>query len=178
MIDTETTGLLEPEGNDIRNQPYIIEVFVLKTTDEGVEESRYHSLVKPPKPLPEVITKITGLTDAALKDAPPFSLIYRDLVGIFFGAHTMVAHNLSFDLGVLTNELIRIEKQYQFPYPPIHFCTVEQSMYIRGHRLKLQELHQLATGKTEIENAHRAEFDVLALRDCYFWLKEAANDMA
>jgi DNA polymerase III epsilon subunit-like protein len=171
--------LLEPEGNPLENQPYIIEAFILRVDDSGQEEEHFHSFVKPPKPLPERITKITGITEVQLADAPTFVEIYRPLVNIFFGAHTMVAHNLPFDLGVLVNELKRIDKEHKFPYPPIHFCTVANSINVRGQRLKLQELYQIATGRDAIENAHRAEADVMALLECYLWLRNGGkNELA
>jgi len=111
LIDLETTGLIEAAGNPIENQPHIIEVFALRITAVGKEQSRFHSFVKPPIPLPEHITKITNIIESDLVGAPTFASIHRQLIEIFFGAHTMVAHNLPFDLGMLVNELTRIGKQ-------------------------------------------------------------------
>ena len=61
-----------------------------------------------------------------------------------------------------------------FPYAPIQFCTLEQSMHIKGHRLKNSELYTIATGK-EIENAHQAKADVLATYESYKWLNDQAR---
>ena len=171
LLDFETTGLLCAEGNALENQPYIIEAFVLRVDNTGTEQARFHSLVKPPIPLPEKITSITGITEKDLKGAPRFATIYRPLVEICLGAHTIVGHNLSFDLTMLVNELRRIDKEHKFPYPPIHYCTVANSINVRGLRLRLKELYSFATGKEEIENAHRAESDVMALLECYLWLR-------
>lgn len=169
IFDSETTGLLESEGTDIALQPYFTEIYAMQVDDEGNIINELDTLVKPPMPLPAIITKITGLTDAALKNAPTFIEIYQELVGVFFGSHTAVAHNLPFDEGMLINELKRIGKEYHFPYPPIKFCTVEQSMWVKGHRLKNSELYQIATGK-EITGAHRAKADVMATYESYKWL--------
>jgi len=172
FVDTETTGLLEAEGNVIENQPYIIEIAAIKTDDDLNQIDCFMTYIKPPKPLPPVITKITGITDNDLIAAPAFHEIYKELVNLFFGCHTLVAHNLMFDLGMLVNELGRLKKTYNFPYPPIHYCTVEHSMHIKGFRLKLGELYNLATGKEEIIGAHRANEDTQALIDCYKFLQK------
>lgn len=171
IIDTETTGLLEAEGNPLENQPYIIEVYAMRISDNYKPECHFHSLVKPPKPLPEHITKITRIREQDLKAAPVFAAVYRPLAELFLGCHTTVAHNATFDLGVLYNELKRIDKHCRFPFTPVVYCTVEQSMHLRGYRLKLQELYEMATGKPEIPEAHRAENDVMALLECYKWLR-------
>ena len=176
IVDTETTGLIEADGNPLPNQPYIIEIFALRVSDDDVIEDEYYSLVKPPKPLPEVITRINGLTDNALKNAPSFAAVYRPLAEIFLSCHTFVAHNAPFDVGMLSNELRRIDKHCQFPWPPVMYCTVEQSMHLRGYRLKLQELHEIATGLPDIPNAHQAKADVMALFECYKWLRKQHVD--
>lgn len=174
FLDTETTGLPQAIGADLIFQPYIIEVFAtqMKQKKNGklVEIRRLDTLIKPPIKLPKIITKITGIVDQDLEDAPPFTKVYKKLVKVFHGSDRMVAHNLPFDLSLVKFELERIGKKYHFPYPPDHFCTVEQSMHIKGRRLKLVELHKIATGLPEIQDAHRASADVLAMVECYKYL--------
>jgi len=169
-IDTETTGLLEAEGADISLQPYIIELCAIQFSDDFEIVNEIDTFVKPPRPVTPMITKITGITNNHVANAPIFAEIVRPLISVFFGSHTMVAHNLTFDLMMVVNELRRLGKEFQFPYPPVQFCTVEQSMHIKGHRLKNGELYELATGKT-IDGAHRARVDVLATIENYKWLK-------
>lgn len=173
LYDTETTGLLKPEGTALNLQPHIIEFFGITIDDQRKKvRKKFHTLVKPPIPISEKITKITGITNEMVADAPVFTEVYQNLTRFFFGCHTLVAHNAPFDIGMIANELRRLDKLLKFPWPPIHYCTVEQSMWIKGHRLKLQKLYEIATGKPEIEGAHRAEDDTMALFECYKWLKE------
>jgi len=134
----------------------------------------FDTLVKPPVPISSLITKLTGITNEMVEDAPTFLEVYKKIIRVFGCSHTVVAHNLTFDEGVLITELKRIGKEYHFPYPPIKFCTVEQSMHIKGFRLKNNELYELATGKT-INGAHRAKADVLATFESFKWLKEKKN---
>lgn len=172
LVDCETTGLLAPSTAPISQQPYITEIFCLKIDDEFNIVDKLYSLVKPPIPLSAEVIKITGITDAMLKDAPTFMEVYPFLSEFFFGCDTFVAHNASFDAQDIYYELCRINKQYMFPWPPKHHCTVELSMPLKGHRLKLTQLHELATGKPHDEGAHRAEADVMALYRSYKWLME------
>lgn len=169
IVDVETTGLIEPEGTDINLQPYLTEICAIKFDAKGKIVREINTLVKPPMPIPTHITKITGINDETVKNAPSFIKVYKELARVFFGSHTVVGHNVSFDMGLFIIELKRIGKEHQFPYPPIWFCTVEQSMHLKGYRLKNNELYKLATGK-DIEGAHRARNDVLATYESYKWL--------
>lgn len=175
--DTETTGLLNAIGTDEIIQPFITEIYAMQVDKEGTIIKEIDTLVKPLMPIPKHITKITGIDDYAVKDAPSFFEIYKQLANVFLGSKISVAHNLTFDEGIVINELKRIGKEYHFPYPPIKFCTVERSMHLKGHRLKNGELYELATGM-ELAGAHRAKADVQATYQSYLWLRENENEIS
>lgn len=170
--DTETTGLLKPEANELINQPHIIEIYLVKLELDG-EDFRlideFESYVKPPIPIDPIITKITGITDDHVAGAPTFAQLYQQLCEFFRGEDTFIAHNCAFDIGMLYVELARMEKQAMFPWPWKQICTVEESMAIENKRLKLKRLHEIATG-SEHQDQHRARGDVEALATCVMWL--------
>jgi len=170
-FDTETTGLLRPEATEISLQPYIIELYIAKFDDEFKVYDEFETFLKPPVPLPEEITKITGIDEQMLADAPEFIEIYDDLCELVLGERSIFAHNCSFDISMLRNELYRHGLDYQFPWPKNHYCTVELSKPIKNKRMKLAELYKMATGK-EIINAHRAKNDVLPTIECIKFLKD------
>ncbi|HHY10164.1 MAG TPA: 3'-5' exonuclease, partial [Firmicutes bacterium] len=62
FMDVETTGL-DPKDDRI------IEVYLLALSRSG-EVSEYETLLNPGRPIPERITELTGLTDAAVAAAP------------------------------------------------------------------------------------------------------------
>ena len=172
IFDTETTGLIKPDANNLKDQPYITEFYGVKYV-EGIDIQQMdvlHLMIKPPVPLSAEITRITGITNDYIKDCPSFAEVYGSLVEFFIGAHTMVAHNLAFDRSMVANELLRIDKVLNFPWPHKHICTVEKSMYLEQRRLNLTKLNEYATGRAEIPGAHRAGNDVAALVACYAWL--------
>jgi len=172
LFDNETTGLLRPSPAPITEQPYIIEFYGVAIDDKTfkvIEE--YECLIKPPVPVSDEITRITKISQDMVEDEDFFISHYEGIANLFLGAERMVAHNLSFDRSMLANELIRIDKLINFPWPIQHVCTVERSLDLEGYRLNLAKLYKKATGKDH-EGAHRAKADVEALVECYKWLKK------
>ncbi len=171
LFDTETTGLLKPSANHVDEQPEIVELYACMINEEFALLGEYESYYKPKIPLTEELTKIHGITNDMLKDAPSFEDEYENLAKFFTGADELIGHNVAFDRGMLANELIRIDKLIQFPWPRIHTCTVEMAMPIEQRRISLSNLHKYATGQPH-EGAHRAKADVHALVRCYHWMKD------
>ncbi len=171
LLDFETTGLMQPRLVPLEKQPHAIELYALRVEEAtwSVTES-LDQLIYPTVPLPPEIPKITGLTDKDLKGCPEFKQILPQLIDLVLGATRIVAHNLPFDCGVLACELERLGMEYQFPWPPLRYCTVEHSMHILGRRMNLKTLYKHCTGKDHT-GAHRAKADVLALLECYKWLR-------
>lgn len=169
FIDTETTGLLKPHGTELDLQPRITEIACIKLNDKYKEVERIKTLINPKRPIPEKIQKITNITDSMVKKAPTFEEFFPKLAKFFTGSEYFIAHNASFDQKILYFELLRSGKECLFPWPRKIFCTIEQSKHIKGYRLKLGELYELATGK-KIENAHRAENDIEATVKIFRWL--------
>ncbi len=166
IFDTETTDLLKPDVADLKAQPDIIEIAMIRLDDVTYEEiDRYGTLLKPSKPLDEETHKtITRLTNADLENAPTFLEIYELLCNYTIGEICIVAHNVIFDLGVLTVELRRIGKEYAFPYPPKQICTVNYTKHLSGRRLRLLELYERKMSKA-LAQTHRAMDDAEALAE-------------
>lgn len=169
-FDLETTGLVEAKGSDPITQPYITEFCGIQIDKNFKQVKIFETYIKPPIPIPRHIEKLIGITNQMVANAPTFIEVYKDIIRTFFMSHTMVAHNAPFDKDVLKTELTRIGKEFDFPYPPVTFCTVEKSMHIKGHRLKNDELYKLATGK-DLVGAHKARNDVMATLESFRWLK-------
>ena len=165
IFDTETTGLLLPEGAPLDNQPRIIEFAAIKVNSNLEEVSRLDFLCHPGIPISAEITKITGLKDSDLADKKPFRANIKALQSLFLGVRTIIAHNLTFDIGMLTHELVRCDALTKFPWPPEQICTVEATYHIYNRRMSLGELYQ-HYHQTEAANKHRAIGDVETLLAC------------
>jgi DNA polymerase-3 subunit epsilon len=160
--DWETTGLTLHPDADVRKQPRAIEfggALLSRETGEVVETLSL--LINPGQALEAVITKITGLTDADLADAPSFVDALPQLQHIFRQATAVVAHNLPFDRQILRGELARANLT-EFPWPARELCTVGEFTPLWGRMPKLTEVYEWAMERP-LPQTHRALDDVLAL---------------
>lgn len=171
-LDTETTGLMRPGATELHLQPFIIEFCAIKFNEAYEVVDKLSTFIKPPVPVPDEVIKITGITNDMLVGAPRFPEVFDSIVDFFLGERLLFAHNCAFDTSMILTELKRMGMEYKFPWPPVQICTVEASKCIQNKRLKLGQLYEIATGKPEIKNAHRAEADVLAMIECIRFLKE------
>ncbi len=152
FLDVETTGLLfQPESR-------IVEISLSLWNSAG-HVIRHSSLINPQEHIPDIYTQIHGINDRMVKDAPTFLEFWRDF-GRLFEEKTIVAHNLSFDMGMINKELTRLEK------PPLGNSGIDTVPILRKllpeeKNHKLQNLAQ-SLGVSQ-EKRHRAEEDVRAL---------------
>lgn len=156
-FDTETTGLLLPGAAALKDQPKIIEIASIRSDGKILELK-----LQPGEALSPEITKITGLKDDDLRGAPTFLQALPQIAAFFVGVEGIVAHNLPFDIGMLTTELKRCGKEFAFPYPPKQICTVAAFEHVKGRRMRLAETYQHVTG-AELRQTHRALDDARAL---------------
>ncbi|HEX5991359.1 MAG TPA: exonuclease domain-containing protein [Thermomicrobiales bacterium] len=99
VLDIETTGL-QP------SRQRIIEIAIARFT-AGAMSNRWESLCSPGRRVPAYITKLTGIDNDLLEDAPVFEAIADTAVALLTDA-VIVGHNIEFDLGFLNAELQRV----------------------------------------------------------------------
>ena len=73
VVDLETTGLNPDEDK-------IIEIGAIKFVD-GVETETFETLVNPGMPIPDFITRLTGIKDEDVKDAPAIDEVLASIPG-------------------------------------------------------------------------------------------------
>ena len=164
IFDTETSDLI---GNSLladRHMPHIIEFYGCIVNEEGDVVEELDVLCKPPQPISETTTRITGIKQEDVKDAPPFSHFAEKVFAMIESADTVVAHNLTYDMGVVNVEAKRLGREVAWPADRV--CTVESSEFYKSHRLNLSALHELLFDE-QFTGAHRARVDVEALTRCY-----------
>jgi len=100
FLDLETTGLNAATDR-------IIEIAAIRWDENG--RSTYAQIVNPGVRIPREITRITGITQAMVRDGQPIEEALRNFVAEFLADEPIVvAHNAPFDLGFLDAELRRI----------------------------------------------------------------------
>lgn len=98
VLDTETTGLVASKSR-------ITEIAVVRWEDGEVLLRTY---LDPQCPIPEEITKITGITDETVRGQPLFASIAQGLRVLIESAEAAIGYNPSFDRGMIDAEYERL----------------------------------------------------------------------
>jgi len=150
VVDVEaTTGR--------KNHARIIEVGVCRIED-GKIVRQWSSLVNPGRPIARWVQRLTGITDAMLREAPGFEQLASKLAAELEDM-VLVAHQARFDLSCLNAEF---ERLYNLRLTNRYLCTLELARkYLPG--LENYRLGAIS-GVLNIahERPHRAESDALA----------------
>lgn len=163
IFDTETDDLIRTLAAKIDRQPQILSLdYDVVNLKDGVSQSKNAFLFKPTRSITEEMTKIHGISDETVKDAPRFSERSYLLKKIFEETPIVIAHNAKFDVDMVNIEMQRCDITVRWPRV---LCTVEQTIWLQGYRLSLTNLYKELFG-TEFEGAHSSEGDVAALTKC------------
>jgi len=172
IFDTETTGLRLPRLASIKRQPFIIEYYGCVIDEStGSIVSEIDELISVPVPITKEITKITGIAPDDLEGKPRFELVAPRIKEQIESVDRVVAHNATFDRDMVDADMQRVGLSVQWPEI---VCTVEQTEWIKGHRLKLTDLHEYLFDD-KFSGAHRAREDVAALVRCYCELRKRGD---
>jgi len=105
-IDFET-------ANSLRSS--VCSIGIVKVKNGKIQEET-HTLINPLSEFNFYNTKIHGITEYMVQDAPTFEEFWPNLKG-YIENQTLIAHNASFDIGVLRESLGRFhEKQPEYDY--------------------------------------------------------------
>ncbi|MCO6485212.1 MAG: GIY-YIG nuclease family protein [Saprospiraceae bacterium] len=152
VVDIETTG-----GRPDRDK--ITEIGIVLTNGREITD-RWSSLVNPGVTIPDFITRMTGITQEMVQDAPYFHEIARDVI-LRLEHAVFVAHNARFDYHFIRESFMDLG----FPFSRPFLCTVKMS------RQAFPGLPSYSLGNLirhfgiPAENRHRALDDALATAD-------------
>ena len=103
VIDLETTGL-DP------TQDKIIEIGAVRFVD-GQEDETFETLINPEQPIPDFITKLTGIKDEDVADSPKIDDKFEELQA-FIGLSPLVGHQVNFDISFLEYHLRKTHQDF------------------------------------------------------------------
>lgn len=122
ILDIETTG-----GNSGFEKITEIAIYI-HDGKKIIEE--YATLINPEKSIPPFISRLTGITNEMLEDAPRFFEVAKKIVELTEGK-IVVGHNVQFDYGFIREEF----RSLGYTYSRDKLCTVKLSRkLIPGHR--------------------------------------------
>lgn len=99
VFDTETTGFGVEDHR-------IIEIGCVELVNRLPTGRIFHTYLNPEREIDFGATKVHGITNDKVKNAPRFAEIAHDLLA-FFGEDPLVAHNAEFDFSFINSELAR-----------------------------------------------------------------------
>ena len=156
-LDIETTGL-DPKNDAI------IEIGAVKFNDRRVEDE-WNTFIHPGRRIPPFITRLTGITDQMVLQAPPINDVLAEL-NDFIQDAPIVGHNVRFDLAFLNR--YKVGKQND----RIDTYELASVLLPNASRYNLSALAQ-ALG-VPFPATHRALDDARATRGIYQRLIEEA----
>ncbi len=174
VVDLETTGL-EPEKDEI------IEIGAIRFKD-GKEVETFEKLINPGRPISDFITRLTGISDEDVKNAPKIQDVFFELER-FLGDAPIVGHQVNFDVSFIEYHYRKMYKEFSD-----WDNKSRRFKYVKNRRLDTLFLARIflpfsdslklgavaAYFNHPIENAHRAVEDARATGLIFMDLLEKA----
>jgi DNA polymerase-3 subunit epsilon len=161
FLDTETTGLYPDNGDRI------IEIGCVELLHRKLTGNNLHFYLNPGRDSHEDALRIHGISNAFLRDKPPFSAVADELLAYLAGAEIII-HNAPFDVAFLNKELELIGRG---PFPQF-VDTITDSLAMAKELFpgKRNSLDMLCD-RLEVDNSgrtlHGALLDAELLADVY-----------
>lgn len=183
VFDTETTGLcprgIAPTMKNIYrwNGCRLVQIAweLYDTNGSSVPVASKEFLIRPDDfVIPETASRIHGITmEEAFKKGVPLNEVIYELQQIMPAVTTFVAHNIDFDMSVLTAELLRGNCEYLVKemQNKQQICTMKRGTKKGQKWPKLVELYRELFNESPEEKygaLHRADVDVRCCADIYF----------
>ena len=153
VFDLETTGL-----DLVKDR--IIQISYIKVYPNGNEE-RGDELINPERPIPQMITELTGISDDDVKDKPTFKELAQTIADKFTGCDFAGFNSNHFDVPLLAEEFLRAGIDFDFSKCRlIDACNIFRKM----ERRNLAAAYKFYCGRKMEEDfeAHRADQDTEA----------------
>ncbi len=149
VVDVETTG-----GRPGLHR--VTEIGAVKMKGGEVIDE-WSSLINPQRSIPANITRITGITNDMVADAPVFAQVAESFAA-FMGDAIFAAHNVNFDYGFISAEFQMVDRHFR--HPKICTCSSMRKLYpgYKSYSLKnlCREFH------IDLTSHHRALCDAQA----------------
>lgn len=162
VFDTETTGLLPQQGDEI------VQIAAVRIVNgRRVEGEVFDTLVNPNRSIPLSSTEVHGITEAMVADAPPVDDVLRQFHRFAEGA-VLIAHNAPFDMQFLRRR--EGELGLAFDHPVLDTVLLSAVVYGQHEVHSLDALtHRLGITIPEADR-HTAIGDTVATADAFLKL--------
>ncbi len=159
VFDLETTGF-SPVSNRI------IEIGAVKV-EKGVITDRFSTFVNPQVPIPFRIEELTGINDNMVLGAPTIEEVLPQFLE-FIGDAILAAHNASFDVSFIEENMRRLGLEKEFTY--VDTVGLARVLLPQLNRFKLDTVAKAL--HVPLQNHHRAVDDAECTSGIYLKLLE------
>lgn len=146
IVDVETTG-------NALGGNRVTEICIVRLNKHEIME-KYTTLVDPEQLIPDFITRLTGIDNDLVANAPLFAEVANEINRLTQGA-IFVAHNVAFDYNVIRNEF----KRLAIDFTRKKLCTVRLSRELIPHMPSYSLGKLCDTLQIPLNDRHRAEGD-------------------
>ena len=162
IIDIETSGGTPKESK-------VIEIAIIIHDGNKMIDS-YQTLINPEKSIDWFVTKLTGITNKDVANAPKFFEVAKTIYK-YLENRVFVAHNIGFDYPIVRNEFRSLGLDIRLP----HLCTIQSARVlipgVDSYGLKNLSSHL----GIELDSHHRAMADTQATAEIFEKLFAIAN---
>ncbi|MCC6369584.1 MAG: 3'-5' exonuclease [Bacteroidia bacterium] len=155
FLDIEATGL--SIGSD-----RIVEISLLKLNTDGSTETKT-TRINPQIPIPAIVSKIHGIYDKDVAEAPTFKQLAPTLLKFIGNADFAGYNSNKYDIPLLAEEFLRAELDFDLEGRKL--VDVQNIFHFMEPR-NLSAAYKFYCGKT-LENAHSAEYDTIATYEVF-----------
>lgn len=150
IIDLETTGV------DLAIDK-IVEIAIVKLMPDGSTQKK-RKLINPQKTIPETASKVHGITDEMVKDAPTFKQVANEIKQFLNNCDLGGYNSNRFDIPLLVEEFLRAGMEFSMQGRKM--LDVQKIFHSMEQRT-LSAAYKFYCNKS-LENAHSAEADASA----------------
>jgi DNA polymerase-3 subunit epsilon len=156
-FDTETTGLRPFDGDRVIEFGAVELAIDEQLAVTGVTHHQF--MINPDMPIPREASRVSGITDDMVADAPPFAALAKTIRDLLTDG-ILIAHNFGFDMAFIRNELKRCGMAWPRTQAEVDTLPLSQRKMpeLRSHKLE-RVAEKLGV---PLDNAHRASHDAEA----------------
>jgi DNA polymerase III subunit epsilon len=165
FFDLETTGI--DVGKD-----RIVEISILKINPNQSQETKTLRF-NPEMHIPEEATRIHGISDEDVKDAPIFKHEAKNIAKFIEGCDLAGYNSNKFDIPLLAEEFLRADVDFSIKHR--NFIDV-QVIFHKKEQRTLSAAYKFYCNK-DLENAHSASADIFATYEVLLSQLDMYNDL-
>lgn len=168
VFDTETTGLLPSQGDEI------CQVAALRVVNgKVVDTETLDALVDPGRPIPASSTAVHHITNEMVKGKPKIDKVGRQLHSFARGS-VLVAHNAPFDLEFLRRHEADIGER--FTHPVLDTVLLSAIVFGQSEEHTLDAISERLGVKIPPEARHTAMGDTIATAQVFIKMMRMAEE--